>query len=133
MATTTAAFTNISEALAEVLADGLAGALRVYPYVSDAVRPPAVVLAQPTVDYLDTLGGFCAATWTYPLTIVVPRNQDREAQAALSTFLQLVTTILAAGTAPGIQDIAPVDARPGTATVAGADLPAYFLNVRVRA
>ena len=28
-------------------------------YVSDAVRPPAVVIGQPTVDYPDTQSGFC--------------------------------------------------------------------------
>lgn len=131
MAVTDVASIDISQELAEILT-GVED-LRPYWYVSDAVRPPAIVIGLPSVDYTDTLSGFCKSTWSYPLTLVVGRNNDREAQLALSHYLQLVTTALAHATVPSIQLIEPVDARPITVTVSGADLPGYSLNVRVRA
>jgi hypothetical protein len=131
MAVTDVASIDISQELAEVLT-GVED-LRPYWYVSDAVRPPAVVIGMPSVDFQDTLGGFCASTWSYPLTLVVGRNNDREAQKALSHYLQLVTTKLAKASVPSIQLIEPVDARPITVSINGQDLPAYALTVRVRA
>jgi hypothetical protein len=129
MATTTAQHTDISQALAE----SLEGVVRVYWGPLDTVRPPAVVIAQPSVDYLDTLSGFCSATWTFPLTLVVSRNNDRDAQLALSRYLQEVTSTLARAQVPGVQSVEPVDARPITVTVSGQELPGYAINVRVRA
>jgi hypothetical protein len=129
MAVTEKLSVDIAQALADVLKD----LVRVHWYVADIVRPPAVVIGQPSVDYLDTLGGFCDSTWTYPLTLVVSRNNDRDAQVALSRILQLVTSALASATVPGIALIEPVDARPITVTVSGQDLPGYAITVRVRA
>jgi len=131
MAITTTPSIDISQELAEVL-NGV-DSLRCYWYISDAVRPPAIVIGQPSVDFTDTMSGFCKATWTYPLTLVVGRNSDREAQMALSHHLQLVTSTLASATVPSIQLIEPTDARPITVTVSGQDLPGYSINVRVRA
>lgn len=131
MATTTAQTTDLAQVIADALAD--VDGLRTYAYIADTVRVPAVVIAQPSVDYLDTLSGFCSATWTFPLTLVVSRNNDREAQVALSRYLQLVTSALSAAQSPGVQTIEPVDARPITASVSGVEQPAYAINVRVRA
>jgi len=129
MATTEVLTHDISQAMADVL-DGL---VRTYWYVSDTIRPPAVVIAQPSVDYLDTLSGFCSATWTFPLTLVVARNNDRDAQLSLSRNLQLVTNALASADLAGVRSCEPVDARPITVTVAGQELPGYAITVRVRA
>jgi hypothetical protein len=131
MATTTVETVDISQALATVLED-LDG-LRVYWYVSDAVRPPAVVIMQPSVDYLDAQSHFCAATWTFPVVLCVTRANEREAQIALSKHLQLVTSALGSAQIPGVLSVDPVDARPTTVTVSGVDLPGYAINVRVRA
>jgi len=129
MATTEVLTHDISQAMADVL-DGL---VRTYWYVSDTIRPPAVVIAQPSVDYLDTLSGFCSATWTFPLTLVVARNNDRDAQLSLSRNLQLVTNALDSADLAGVRSCEPVDARPITVTVAGQELPGYAITVRVRA
>jgi hypothetical protein len=131
MATTTTVGTDLAQMIAGAL-EGIGG-LRVYWYVSDAVRPPAVVVAQPSVDYTDTLGGFCHATWTYPLTLVVTRNNDRQAQLDMAAYLQQVTSTLAAITGPDVYAVEPVEARPTTVTVSGQELPGYAITVRVRA
>lgn len=130
MAVTTVSTIDISQALADVIS---ALDIRVHWYVSDAVRPPAVVIAQPTIDYTDTLSGFCSATWSFPLTLVVSRNNDRDAQVALASMLQQVTTALTNADVPGLNSIEPVSARPITVTVSGTDLPGYALDVNVRA
>lgn len=107
--------------------------LRVYPYVSDAVRPPSCVIAQPEIDWTDNLSGFCAATWTFPLTVVVPRNNDRDAQASLSRLvMEIANALVVDDVASGIY-IEPVDARPISVNVSGTDLPGYALNIRIRA
>jgi hypothetical protein len=131
MATTTATTTDLAQVLADVLesVDGL----RVYPYVADQARVPFAVVALPAVDYLDPEAAFCAATWTFPVVLVVSRSNDREAQAALSRFLQIVTSTLGSTPVPGVLSIDPVDARPTTVTVSGQELPGYSINVRVRA
>jgi len=115
------------------MAGALEGLIRTYWYVSDAIRPPAVVIAQPSIDYLDAAAGFCSATWTFPLTLVVSRTNDRDAQLSLSRNLQLVTNALATAHLAGVQSCEPVDARPLTVTVAGQELPGYAITVRVRA
>lgn len=125
--------------LAQVLGDLLAPVedLRVYFYVADTVRPAsnggAAVIMQPSVDYRDPAAAFCAATWTFPLLLLVPRNNDRDAQRTLSRLLQQVTSTLGDAAVPGVFSIDPVDANPTTATVSGQDLPGYAITVRVRA
>lgn len=131
MATTTVQTTDLAQLIADRLStiDGL----RVHWYVSDAVRPPSVVIGQPSVDYSDTAAGFCSAVWSFPLTLVVSRNSDREAQLALSRFLQAIVTTLADTEADGVSDVAPIAARPITVTVSGAELPGYAIDVNVYA
>lgn len=131
MATTTAQTTDLAQFIAETL-EAIEG-LRVYWFVSDAVRPPAVVIAQPSVDYADVAAGFCAATWSFPLTLVVGRNNDREAQLALSRFLQAITSALSAAEADGVTDVSPVAARPITLNVSGTEMPGYAIDVNVYA
>lgn len=132
MSTTTATTRDVSEALAVSLAD--VEGLRVSWYVADTARPPVAIIGQPTIDYSDQASGFCAASWDYPVTIVVSRNNDREAQDALSRFVNDVALALdeAVPTSP-VQLIAPLEARPITVNVAGQDVPAYELRVLVRA
>lgn len=132
MATTTVQTVDLAQLIADTLTTNIDG-LRVHWYVADIVRPPAVVVGQPSVDYLDTLSGFCSATWTFPLTLVVARTNDREAQVALSSYLQQVTSALAAAEAPGVHTVEPVRADRTTATVSGQELPGYAITVRVRA
>lgn len=129
MAVTTASIVNVAQALGDVIK---ALDIRVHWYVADTIRPPAVVIMQPSIDYTDTLGGFCSASWTFPLILVVARNNDKEAQVALSSMLQQVTNALAAAQVPGIGDMAPIDARPETVLVSNVEQPAYHLNVLVR-
>lgn len=136
MVTTTAQTTD----LAQVIVDAVAGidGLRCYAYVADTVRTPAggaaLVVMQPTVDYTDQLAGFCSASWSFPLSLVTTRANEREAQAALSRYLQLVTSALsAAQSPPGVASVEPIDARPTAVTVSGVDQPGYTINVRIRA
>jgi hypothetical protein len=123
----------LTHEISEEMSRALDGIVRCYWYVSDAVRPPAVVIGQPSIDYLDTLAGFCAATWTFPLTLVVARNNDREAQLALSRNLQAVTSALDNAALAGVRSCEPVDARPLTVSISGQELPGYAITVRVRA
>lgn len=136
MAVTTAHALDLSQVLAEIL-EPIAG-LRLYWYVADTVRPAtnggALVVMQPTVDYLDQASAFCSATWTYPLTLLVARNNDRDAQLMLSRLLQEVTAALGTAVPPnGILSIDPVDARPTVVNLSGTDLPGYAITVRIRA
>lgn len=135
MATTTVQTLDLAQVIADALAD--VEGLRTYAYVADTVRPPsngaALVIMQPSVDYLDVTAGFCAATWSFPLTLVVTRANERDSQLALSTYLQLITSALTDANAPGVFSIEPVDASPITAQLSGADMPGYSINVRVRA
>lgn len=131
MATTTVQTVDLAQLIASTLED--IDGLRVHWYVADIVRAPAVVVGQPSVDYLDQLGGFCSATWSFPLTLVVARTNDREAQVSLSTYLQQVTSTLSAAEAPGVHLIEAVRATPTAVTVSGQDLPGYAITVRVRA
>jgi hypothetical protein len=130
MAVTTAQTVDISQALAGLLenVDGL----RTYWHVSDATRPPACVIGLPSIDWLDQASGFCRATWTFPLTLVVTRNNDRDAQLQLSRLVMEIANALKPDV-PGIFSIEPQDARPTTVTVSGVDQPGYQISVRVRA
>jgi hypothetical protein len=122
---------DVAQALVEALetVDGL----RATWYVSDAARPPVAVVAQPEIDYTDSTAGFCAAAWTFPVTVVVTRNNDRDAQRDLSRFVNEVALALRDATPDGVLSIDPLDARPTTVTVSGQELPAYELRVVVRA
>ena len=93
--------------------------LRVYAYVADTFRPPGVVIAQPDVDFADGQSGYCRATWMYPLTIVVSRSNDREAQSDLSRLLLEVARALDSTPPPGVFSVEPLDGHPTTANVAG--------------
>lgn len=130
MATTTSTTQDLAEVIVEALEDL---ELRVYAYVADAARVPCLLVMQPSVDYLDTLSGFCSATWTFPCLLAVARNQDRDAQLNLSRYLRDITTALSSYQAPGIADVEPMDARPASVNIAGAELPGYVINVRIRA
>lgn len=134
MATTTVQTTDVATAMAELLAE-VPGA-RTYAYVSDATRPPtgggAVVIGQPDLDFADQQSGFCACTWSFPITILVARDQDRQAQKQLSRLVFEVVSALSIDV-EGIFSIEPLDARPTTTDLGGVSLPSYLLNVRVRA
>jgi hypothetical protein len=132
MGTTTAQTTDVAGVLAGLIesVDGL----RVYPYVADTVRPPAAVIGQPTLDFVDQSAGFCRATWLFPITIITTRSNERTAQAEMSKLLLEVVTALGGDAPGGVLSVEPLDARPlpGVA-VNGQELPAYQLNVRIRA
>ncbi len=103
-------------------------------WVSDASRPPVAIIAQPSIDYADTDAPFCFASWTFGIAIVVNRSNDREAQRELSRLVNEVALAIDTADAPaGVFDIAALDARPSVVSIAGTDLPAYELRVRVRA
>jgi hypothetical protein len=130
MAVTTAQTVDVAQVLGSLLetVDGL----RPYWYVSDTVRPPAAVIGQPDIDFADAQSGFCAATWTFPVTLITSRANDREAQMAMSRLLLDVVAAVAVD-APGVFDIQPIDARPIPITVAGQELPGYTITIRIRA
>lgn len=130
MAVTTAQTVDVAQVLGSLLetVDGL----RPYWYVSDTVRPPAAVIGQPDIDFADAQSGFCAATWTFPVTLITSRANDREAQTDMSRLLMLIVAALAEPV-PGVFSVEPQDARPSAVTVAGQELPAYQMNIRIRA
>lgn len=131
MAITKVPAVDVAKELGEILAtvDGL----RVYWYTPDKFRPPGVVIGMPDIDYADLSSGFCRARFEYPLTIVVARNADREAQEALSRWTNAVAMALGDAEPPTLFSVEPLDARPVTTTVNGQDLPAYSMRVAVRA
>lgn len=131
MAVSDATITDTADLLAGILAsiDGL----RVYPYVADTFRPPGVVIGLPTIDYVDPLSGFCTATYDHPLTVLVARNNDREAQRDLARWVTQIVTTLRDSSTPGARSIEPQEARPGSHTVNGQELPGYTVRVLVRA
>jgi hypothetical protein len=107
--------------------------VRVYAYVADIVRPPAAVIGQPVIDFADQSSGFCRATWTFSVTLVTTRANERAAQAEMSKLLLDVVTALG-GDAPEVLSIEPLQARPlSGVAVNGQELPAYELSVRIRA
>jgi len=88
----------------------------------------------PTIDYADTGGTFCRSVWTYPLLVIVARNQDTQAQADLSAFVNQVALALEDAEPPaGIASIEPQVALPSSVLISGQELPAYTLRVLVRA
>lgn len=132
MAVTTNQTADVAQVLADII--GTVAGLRVASYVSDAARAPVAIIAQPEIDYGDSEAPFCFAVWTFPVAIVVNRNQDRDAQRDLSRYVTEAAVALDQAEPPaGIFDITPLTARPSTVTVAGQELPAYELRVRVRA
>jgi hypothetical protein len=132
MAVTTAQTADVAQVLADII--GTVEGLRVTWWISDAARPPVAVIAQPEIDYTDPEAPFCFARWTFPVAIVVERANDRDAQRKLSAFVAAVAVALNDADPPdGVFDITPLTARPSTVAVAGTDLPAYELRVRVRA
>jgi hypothetical protein len=108
--------------------------LRVYPYVADTVRPPAAVIGQPTIDFTDADAGFCRASWLFPVILITTRSSERAAQAEMSKLLLDVVTSTKGDTPDWVLSVEPLDARPvpGVA-VNGQELPAYQLNIRIRA
>lgn len=131
MAVTTSETVDVAEVLAGLLAD--VDGLRVEPYVSDKSRPPVAVIALPRIDWNDPDAGFCWASWDFPVTIITSRNNDRDAQSELSRLVRDVANALTHPTVDGVHDVTPLTAEPTTATIAGQELPAYLVRVRVLA
>jgi hypothetical protein len=132
MAVTAAQSVDVSQALATLLAD--VDGLRVEWYVADKSRPPVAVIGLPYIDWQDPDSGFCWATFEVPITIITARSNDRDAQVELSRLVRDVANALnTPGVVPGIFSIDLLDARSGTASIAGQELPAYNMRVRVRA
>src|SRR5262245_25159148 len=126
MALTSSQTVDLSQVLASVLAE--VDGLRTYWYVADTVRPNACVIGQPDIDYGDQLSGMCSATWTFPLTLITTRSDDRQAQLTMSRLLADVTAAIGAADVAGVLEMTPVDARPQPGvTVQGQELPAYLL------
>lgn len=130
MAVTTARLGDVAATLATLL-DAIPG-LRSYAHVPDTFRPPGVVIGLPTINYADSSGGFCSASHDFPLTLIVARTSDRDAQAELSRFLAEIVSALDLAT-PTDVTIRPQTATPTTASVGGLELPAYALRVLVNA
>lgn len=131
MSSTASKTADVAQVLADVI--GTVDGLRVVWWVSDAARPPVAIIAQPEIDYVDPEAPFCFASWLFPVAIVVNRSNDRDAQRELSDFVNAVAVALDGAQVADVFDIAPLTARPSTVAVAGTDLPAYELRVRVRA
>lgn len=130
MAIGTATITDSAEILATVL-DPIEG-LRVYAYVADTFRPPGVVVGLPEVDYADPASGFCGATYDHALTVVVSRNQDREAQRELSRWVAAIASALRDADTPAGSAIELRSASPGPINVNGQEMPGYTMRVLVR-
>lgn len=131
MSVTAVRLSDVAKALAAMLDD--VDGLRVYPFVPDNFRPPGVLVAMPAINFQDTQSGFCRASWTFPLTLIVSRNSEREAQDALSRLLSDIVVALDARPPDGLFSVEPLDATPSSISVNGTDLPAYNLRVQVRA
>jgi hypothetical protein len=130
MAVTTARLGDVAAILAGVLE--VVPGLRTYAHVPDTFRPPGAVVGLPTIDYADSSAGFCSASHDFPVTLIVSRSNDREAQAELSRLLAEVVSALDVANVAGVT-IRPQTATPTTASVGGQDLPAYSLRVLVHA
>lgn len=122
--------TDVTAALAELL--GTVEGVRVWSYVPDNFKAPGVVLGQPSIDFADQGAGFCTATWTVPCNVITNRANERTAQSEMSKLLFDIVTVLGTDV-PGIFSIEPLDARPIQVAVGGQELPAYLLNIRIRA
>jgi hypothetical protein len=130
MAVTAVTTVDIASALEQVLS-GVEG-LRAYRYVADNFRPPGAIVALPSIDYADPDAGFCSATWTFGISIIVGRNQDRAAQDALSRLVSEAAQALNTADVAGVA-IEVLTAAPTTTSVSGQELPSYALRVRCRA
>jgi len=108
--------------------------VRAYAFIADNVRVPAAVIGQPTLDFTDQSGGFCRAVWQFPVTVITSRSSERNAQAEMSRLLLDIVTALGAADPAEVLSLEPLTARPlpGVA-VNGQELPAYQLDVRIRA
>jgi hypothetical protein len=131
MAITAVQTVDIATALEQVL-DGVDG-LRAYRYVADNFRPPGAIVAMPSIDWADPESGFCSATWTFGISIIVGRNQDRAAQDLLSRLVSEAAQALNTADVEGVVSIEVLTAIPSTVSVSGQELPAYTVRVRVRA
>lgn len=132
MAGTAVETTDVTTALATLL-EGVEN-LRVYDIVADNIRPPAAVIGQPTIDFTDQSGGFCRAVWLFGLTVITTRSNDRTAQKEMSRLLLDIVTALRGVLPDSLFSVEPLDARPvAGVAVNGQELPAYVLNIRVRA
>jgi len=130
MAVTTQQTVDVAGALAGLLRS--VEGLRVHEFVIDTARPPCVVIGQPSLDFTDQGAGFCFASWLFPLHLITARNDAITAQREMSQMLHDVVGALN-GDVDGIFSIEPQDARPVTAAISGQELPAYLLNIRIRA
>jgi hypothetical protein len=131
MVVTSVQTVDIASALEDVLS-GVDG-LRAYRYVADSVRVPAAVVALPTIDYADPESGFCTATWSFGISIIVSRSSDRASQDALSQMVSDVVQALDAAQLDGVLAVEVLSAVPTSITLNGQDLPAYTVRVQVRA
>jgi len=133
MAVTSIQYLDVTQLIASMLAE--VEGLRTHWYVADITRPPACVIGQPEIDYADPDASFCNATYTIPLTVVVARGNDRDAQTEMSRLLADIATTLNRTPPDGVFGVEPQIARPieGGVFVAGQELPGYSLTVRVRA
>ena len=91
------------------------------------------MIGQPDIDFIDPDASFCAATWTYGITVVTSRSNDRDAQTEMSRLLLDIVQALSATQPPGVFSVEALDARPIPVQVSGQELPGYLLTVRVRA
>ena len=121
MATTTQQTTDVTAVLESLLTD--IPDLRVYTQILDSLRPPCVVIAQPTLTFNDPESGFCAASWAFGLTLLVSRNQDRAAQSALSQGVLDIVSALDAADPAGVLAIEPQDATPVSITLGRTEVP----------
>jgi hypothetical protein len=131
MAVGTAVGIDIASVLEELV--GSVEGLRAYRYVADNFRPPGAVIALPTIDYDDPAAPFGASSWSYPIAVIVSRNQDRAAQDALARMLAEVVAVVDGANVAGVISVDVISATPAALTVSGQELPAYNVRVRVRA
>ena len=124
MSATTAQTTDVATVLHDLIKT--VPGVRAYAYVADIVRPPAVVIGQPTLDFTDQSAGFCRATWTFPATLVVTRSNERAAQARHVEAAAGRRDRSEGDTPDFVLSVEPLTARPlpGVA-VNGQELPAY--------
>lgn len=134
MAVSTATTVDIASEL-ETLLNGVDG-LRVWRFVADSFRPPGAVIAMPSIDYADPDAGFCSATWTFGVSIIVARGSgggERAAQDLLARLVSDVAQVLNDAVVDGWFSVDVLTATPTSIDVSGQSLPAYNLAVRVRA
>jgi hypothetical protein len=121
------------------IAEALAGALsvipdvRVYAWMPDTFNAPGIVVGQPAMDWEGDGRTFQNISWEFPVAVVVLRNTDREAQAALYRLVEAVADVLAEDHDLGglVQTSRLLNASPTTVTTNGQELPAYALAIRI--